>query len=358
MNTLPADQYLFPKRWTRRDFLKIAGTAAASLALPGATAQAAAEAPIRIGSGHWTYELVPGWGQLPGPLKYGWGCGIVVDSKDNVYVHTRSNPSVAIFNRGGRFLNAWGEDFAQASGTTGEKFTKTAHCVYWSKEGKNEFLYFTDHPRGLVFKTDLTGKILLTIGNVNEESDTSFKVKFDNPTDVAVAANGDIYVCEGYGSQLVHRFNSRGLRLKTIGGRGREDGLFNTCHGIWISTLNREPEVYVADRHNDRLQVFDLELTHKRTLKGNVRNPCCFYQHKKHLYIPDLAGRVTIMDAKDKLTAHLGDGTETKKELRDKNPALFSAPHAMCVDSRGDIYVVEWLDYGRVRKFKHTPQHA
>ena len=77
------------------------------------------------------------------------------------------------------------------------------------------------------------------------------------------------------------------------------------------------------------------------------------HQHKGHLYVPDLASRVTIFDAGDQAVAQLGDGKGAADNKT--NPALFAAPHAMCVDSRGDFYVVEWVDFGRPRKFKHTP---
>jgi len=84
--------------------------------------------------------------------------------------------------------------------------------------------------------------------------------------------------------------------------------------------------------------------------------------HNPAQRIPDLAARVTIIDPDDKLAAHLGDGKDpdTKKDKPDNktNPALFAAPHAMCVDSHGDLYVVEWVDFGRPRKFKHTPHPA
>ena len=108
------------------------------------------------------------------------------------------------------------------------------------------------------------------------------------------------------------------------------------------------------------MQVYDLDLNYKRTVKPDgLRMPCCFYQHDGHLYIPDLGAQVTILDANDKLVAHLGDGREadgkTNKPDNQTNPALFATPHAMCVDSHGDLYVVEWLDFGRPRKFKHTP---
>ncbi|MGH9575903.1 MAG: hypothetical protein ACRD3R_00595, partial [Terriglobales bacterium] len=134
-------------------------------------------------------------------------------------------------------------------------------------------------------------------------------------------------------------------------------GTFNTCHGVWVSTLRNEPEIYIADRTNGRYEVFDLDLNYRRTISGDfVRNPCCFYQHQGHLYIPDLGGLVAIIDENDQPVARLGDGKGVKKEeFEAGHPDKFATPHALCVDSKGDFYVLEWLPYGRVRKFKHTP---
>jgi hypothetical protein len=87
-----------------------------------------------------------------------------------------------------------------------------------------------------------------------------------------------------------------------------------------------------------------------------MRNPCCLYQHAGHLYIPELGSRVSIIDAADKLVAHLGDGKAVKKKELAQHPEAFATPHALAVDSRGDLYVVEWLPTGRPRKFRHTPQ--
>jgi peptidylamidoglycolate lyase len=373
-----ANEYLFPHRLTRRDFVKMAGAATAALSLPGFSRAEDKKAPVRIGSGYHTYELVEDWGQLPAGMKYGFGCGVIVDSQDRVYVTSRStSPCVTIFDRDGKLIETWSNDFADNVGLSTAQVADTAHCLYWSKEGNEEFIYWTENistnkegPKlgARVYKTDLRGKILYQIGNVDKEDSNSQKFKWTNPTDVAVAANGDIYVVDGYGSQIVSRFDKNFKHLKTIGGRTDRNavgpdaphGTFNTCHGVWINTLKSEPEVYIADRHNDRLEIFSLELEYKRTLSGYVRNPCCFYQHKDKIYIPDLASRVTIIDADDKLVAQLGDGKDpdgkTAKPDNAKNPALFAAPHALCVDSRGDFYVVEWVDFGRPRKFKHTPQ--
>jgi peptidylamidoglycolate lyase len=105
--------------------------------------------------------------------------------------------------------------------------------------------------------------------------------------------------------------------------------------------------------------LFDLELNHKRNVVGMLHNPCCFYQHKGFLYIPDLASRVTILDADDNLAAQLGDGKETDGKTNrpdcQTDPALFAAPHALTVDSKGSFYAVEWIATGRPRKFKHVP---
>jgi peptidylamidoglycolate lyase len=234
----------------------------------------------------------------------------------------------------------------------------TAHGLYWNKEGNTEYLYWTenvsapkDGPRigARVYKTDLAGKVLYTLGNVASESATSQKVDFTNPTDVAVAPNGDVYVVDGYGSQRVYRFDRQFKLLRVIGGRGAGHGQFNTCHGVWVSTLNRDPEVYIADRANGRVEVFSPELEYKRTIPG-FRAPCCLYQHDGRLYVPELDRRVTVLDAADKVVAHLGDGSAAANPGAD--PSKFDRPHALTVSSAGDVYVVEWVADGRVRKLR------
>ncbi len=364
------NEYLFPRRLSRRDFLATAGAAALSCHLPRASAGGAPQKPVRIGSGYHTYELDPSWGILPPGMHYGFGCGVIVDSDDRVFVTSRSaNPCVALFDRQGELLETWSDDFAAKVGFSTSQVADTAHCLYCSKEDGQDFIYWTENistnktgPKfgARVYKTDLRGKILFQIGNVAAESSTARKFDWTSPTDVAVAPNRDIYVVDGYGSQRVTRLDKDFTPLRTIGGPGVEDGKFKTCHGIWISTLKAgEPEVYIADRQNGRIQVFDLELNHKRNLTGLVRNPCCFYQHKDYLYIPDLASRLTILDADDKLATHLGDGKEadgkTNRPDNQTDPALFAAPHALTVDSKGNLYVVEWIPVGRPRKFKHVP---
>lgn len=351
-----SEQYLF----NRRTFLQTAAATTAGLALG-----TSAKAGTTFGEGKMSFTLDENWGKLPAGMNYGLGCAVIVDSKDRIFVTSRSaNACVVIFDRDGKILETWTKEVKDKFGYDQNQYVATAHGLYWNKEGDNEFLYWTENVAGggknprigaRVYKTDMTGKILYQIGNVEKETETSQKFDFTNPTDVAIAANGDIYIVDGYGSQLVHRFDKNFKLIKTIGGRGKEDGKFNTCHGIWVSTLKKEPEIYIADRHNDRIQVFDMELGFKRILTDGIRTPCCFYQHDGHLYIPELGARVTVLDANDKVVARLGDGKplqDKKEDIVAKHPEAFAVPHALALDSKGDLYVVEWVPSGRARKLK------
>jgi hypothetical protein len=339
-----------PSRLSRREFLTATATALAGLATHNFANAAAIEAikksPATIGSGYYTYQLVEGWGELPKGLKYGWGLGIVADSADHIYVHSRAEHSVIVFDRDGKLLATWGAEFAESG-----------HGLYWSQEEDGEFLYFTDHLSNLVVKTDLKGNVVMRLGKVAKESLTSItstKFDFNQPTNLAVAPNGDLYVCEGYGGQRIHRFSSDGKLIKSVGSEGSEPLQFKCPHGIWVDTRKVEPEIYVADRSNHRIQVLSLELEFKRFIKdeNHLCLPCCFYQFGGKLFIPDLEHRVTVWDELDKAETHLGDSIQTKK---DNDRSTLAAPHALCLDSRGDLYVIEWLDYASPRKFRHIP---
>ena len=111
-------EFLFPVRQTRRDFFKLAGATTASLAagltLSGCATNKQTKPAVRIGSGYHTYEVVEDWGLLPEGMKYGLGCGVVVDGQDRVYVTSRStNPAVVVFDRKGNLLETWSNDFAE-----------------------------------------------------------------------------------------------------------------------------------------------------------------------------------------------------------------------------------------------------
>lgn len=302
---------------------------------------------IVLGSGDHTYELVEGWGKLPDGVRFGYTHGVAIDSQQRIVVHNQSKDSVILFDRDGKFVKSWGPEFE-----------KGAHGLTLRREGSTDYLYLADYVRHIVVKTTIDGETVWTIGVPRAvaayEKDEQYK-----PTNVAVAPNGDFYVADGYGLSWVHQYDSRARYVRSWGGKGKEPGQMDCPHGIWVDTRRAEPVLTVADRGNQRLQLFSLDGKHRGFVNDELRRPCHFDQFKSELYIPDLWGRVTIFDRNNRLITHLGDnpGVWSRKGYpnlprEERVPGLFISPHSACVDSDGNIYVVEWISDGRVTKLR------
>lgn len=302
-------------------------------------------AEAQVGSGTHTYKVAEQWGRLPEHMAYGYAHGIVVDSKDNVYVFHTGKQSVVKFDREGEFITSWGEQFEGG-----------AHGFYLHKEGNEEYLYVTDTSRGLMVKTTLEGQELLTLGTPDLPEIYDEERKYI-PTDVAVSPNGDIYVTDGYGQNYIHQYTSEGVYIRSWGGEGSEPGKMTCPHGISIDLRRSEPEIYVADRGNNRIQVFTLDGQHKRFIQEDMDMPCSFYFVNDEMYFPDLHSRVSIFNGDDRLITHLGEDPQAFKQEGWPNLPKsyyrvdkFSSPHGVCVDSQGSVYVAEWIIEGRVTK--------
>ena len=354
---------------TRRDFL--ATTVAAPMVSPvllGMQDKAGTKLPL-VGEGAHTYEAIHDWGQLPPHIKWGNTHGVVEDADGNIHVHhtvhatSDSADTVVVFDRQGRFVRSWGKEFRGV-----------AHGFDIRREGADEFLYVTvnaANPKmtpqpeihSAVLKTTLKGEIVWKIQGPPEVD--AYKPAPDgtparyNPTNVAVAPNGDIYAGDGYGSYFVNQYTSTGEHIRTFGGRGAEPGQLAEPHGIWVDTRSASaPVLVVADRRNNRLQRFTLDGRHVDFVPG-FRLPCHFNERNGMVVIPDLHGRVTLMDRSNALVAHLGDSNAPdwnnplRREPRDKFiPGQFICPHGACFDHDGNIYVVEWVEVGRVTKLR------
>jgi hypothetical protein len=310
-----------------------------------------------LGEGEHKYECAHDWGELPADIKYGNTHGVCEDSHGRIYIHHTVNAvsektdSMVVFDHKGKFIKSWGKEFKGG-----------AHGLHIRKEGKEEFLYLCDTQRGVMVKTTLNGEEVFSLG-YPKEAEPYAKPGADgkpikySPTNLAIAPNGDIYIGDGYGSSYVNQYDSNGKYIRTFGGKGKEAGQLDCPHGIIVDTRGSEPVLTIADRSNKRLQRFTLDGKHIDFEYG-TNAPCHFSIYKNgDVVVPDLFARVTLMDKDNKIITHLGDDSEankymeTRKLTRDHfTPGKFVCPHGACWDHKGNIYVVEWVEVGRVTK--------
>jgi len=329
----------------RRTFL----TGLAAPLILGATNKSGSKKPI-LGEGEHTYEVTHNWGELPADIQYGNTHGVCEDSHGHIYIHhtvysTSERPdSMVVFDHKGKFIKSWGKEFKGG-----------AHGLHIHKEGKQEFLYLCDTKRGLMVKTTLDGEEVFTLGYPKEAEAYTKQIKY-SPTNLAIAPNGDIYIGDGYGSSYINQYDSQGKYIRTFGGPGKEAGQLLCPHGIIVDTRPAEPILVVADRTNKRIQRFTLDGKHIDFLYG-TNAPCHFNIYKNgDVVVPDLFARVTLMDKDNKIITELGDDShseymKTRKMTRDHfTPGKFVCPHGACFDHAGNIYVVEWVEVGRVSR--------
>ena len=148
--------------------------------------------------------------------------------------------------------------------------------------------------------------------------------------------------------------------MRTIGGGGNGPGQFRTPHGQWLDTRDGIPKLAVCDRANKRLQWFDMEGKHLKTLDGFLF-PADIDVQGEIMLVPDLHARITLLDKEDKVITHLGDDPEWRKVALSKGflgkrdqwkAGRFVHPHDACFDKDGNIFVVEWVSTGRVTKLR------
>lgn len=320
---------------SRRTFLKTAVGSAAALSLGGGQslfAQTGQGKKIIMGSGKYTYEAAVGWGKLPEGWVFKQVAGVAVDSKGRVYAFNRSEHSVIVFDRDGKFLTTWG-----TIGNGPDQF-KTAHSAYIDKEDN---LYLADTGNHTVRKFTLDGKLLMTLGTFGITG--SAGEPFNQPTDICVAPSGEIYVSDGYGNSRVHKYSPKGKLLLSWGEKGSGPGQFDLPHGVWV---HKDGRVFVADRVNNRIQIFDSNGKYLSEWTG-FSLPChVFIDGDDIAYVAELDNRVSILDINGNVLARWGGKDQASKE-----PGLFTGPHTLWVDSHGDMYIGEVLEGQRIQKF-------
>jgi hypothetical protein len=351
----------------RRKFMAVATSATAALALPGVvTANKSGSAPTLVGEGEHQYQVVHDWPQLP--EKYHWQTthNVASDSAGNVYVIHEGNekltdhPSLFVFDSEGKFIRAFGQQF-QGGG----------HGLEVRKEGSEEFLYVSAYKALKTFaKLTLEGETVwqrmapMEAGMYAPGEDTNPQGNWGRdrfmPTNFAFVDDGGFFVADGYGSYYIHRYDKEANWVLSFGGPGKEDGKFDTPHGIWIDRRGDEPTIVVSDRANHRLQWFTLEGQHLRTQDGFYLPANCD-TYGDLLLVPDLEARVTLLDKDNKVAAQLGGDPEWHDKVMDNNRQMrgrpkqwvdgrFVHPHDACFDRDGSIFVAEWVATGRISK--------
>lgn len=293
------------------------------------------------------FDVDDHWANLPAAWSWSEVAGVAIDSRDRVYVFNRGEHPLIIFDRDGSFVGSWGEG----------QFVRP-HGIFI---GPDDAVYCTDDCDHTVRKFTPDGALLLTLGTRGIPSETGatsidFRTirragpPFHYPTNLALSPEGEMYVTDGYGNACVHKFSPDGRLLLSWGQPGDGPGQFRVPHGIAVDSTGT---VYVADRENSRIQLFDSQGTYLDEWTDVVRPAQICIDRAGAFYVAELGfragmwpgtsppapdapgGRLSIFDRQGGLVARWGGG---------ENPCAagdFFAPHDVCVDSRGDIYVGE-----------------
>ncbi len=301
---------------------------------------------MAYGTGKYTYELVDGWAKGPEGFSFNDAPGLAVDSQDRVYVLSRSDHPVSIFDREGNLLNWWGE-----------KYFARAHGSYIDPDGS---VYCTDDHDNIVTKFTYEGKPLMVLGERGKASDSGYVMgdlatikrgapPFNRPTGIALSSSGEIFISDGYGNARVHKFTHDGKLLLSWGEPGVELGEFRLPHDIWVDKQDR---VWVCDRQNDRIQIFDTQGKFLNQWTDLIRPTSMVMDDEGTVYVSELSRRVSIFTNDGKLLARWGEGKPVQRptEGKELEPTLFIGPHSIAVDSRGDIYIGEICRLGGVNR--------
>jgi DNA-binding beta-propeller fold protein YncE len=296
-----------------------------------------------VGTGKHTYTVREDWMRVPEGMDVACA-SVTVDSKDRVYCFNRSREHpVLVFDREGNYLSSWGAGLFAFP-----------HTI---RADADDNLWLVDRDHGQMMHFTSSGKLLRTIGVKGQRSDTGIApddfrslawkdVKrgggpFNLPTDIALTPSGEMFVTDGYGNARVHKFAADGTHLFSWGEPGTAPGEFNLPHGVWI---DRKGRVLVADRENDRVQVFDQQGKLLKVWPEKLIGPAVLYVDADDVvYIVEHnSGMVSVLTLEGERLAQWGD------------PAYKSC-HGIWADSRGDLYVVRAGPWGRRRRpVKHV----
>ena len=329
---------------TRRQFLNTSMTLASAAFIPPLAWRCSGDDPLIIGHGDYRYRILPDWGKLDASKFPVQDCHEMVQTKNgDLYLltnHTRNN--VLVYSLDGKLKNAWGTQFPGAHGLT------------LFDENGVEVLWITDYERHQVFKTSLSGEILMVIDAPQDVlayiDPTQFK-----PTETAIAPDGSIYIADGYGAQHILQYDPKGQLVHVFGGYGTADHQFQNAHGICIDQRKgKQPSLLITAREQQAVKRFNLQGEHLQTLSLPGAHICRPVIHREQCYFSVLkskgvgnadSGFVLIMDENDKVVSCPGASFETDASedfLYHQTLRVFQYPHDVCVDRDENLYIAQW----------------
>lgn len=331
----------------RRTFIKKSGSGlmGAGLALSGFADVMQDQV---IGHGDFRYKIDLNWGALNASYYPVKDCHeMVEDSQGRLILLTNETQNnVIIYDKSGKLLETWGSEYPGAHGLT------------LKDEGGEDFLYIADNNRHEVIKTDLKGKVILTIPYPKASG------KYDQeesyvPTETTIADNGDIYVADGYGSQYIMHYDAKGELKNIFGGRGEEEHHFSNAHGICIDRRGgTTPTLLITDRMANKLKRFSMSGKYLETIHLPGAFICRPVIKDEQVYLATIwsgegsegTGFVSILDESNRIISAPG-GTTPGYEAGSLTPIrqalkIFRHPHDVCVDRDDNLYVPQWNAFG------------
>jgi DNA-binding beta-propeller fold protein YncE len=268
--------------------------------------------------------------------------GAVIDKAGNIYVTTDTPRGIVVFTPAGKFSRAFGP--------------AKSHAWEIREEGGTEFIYAARAGEHEVVKLHLDGKTEWTI-KAPMESELYKEEKEFNPCAVTVGPDGAIFVADGYGSNYVLKFDKDRKFVAKFGGPGIPEGKFKTCHGIALDTRGEKPLLFVCNRNNNRVEHWDLDGNFVRVLQKDLRMPAAVHIRGEYAVVPELQGRVTVLDKTGAIVAQVGDNPEPKQRANFGLPAdqwkdgITNSPHGASIDKDGNLIVSEWSALGHLHRF-------